>query len=117
MLTLAHWDHCPETREESLLRAWCQRCHNAYDQPQRQRHAAQTRQAGKALGDWFEEAVNSSEPDYPLVYVWGNNALRAAYQGKRCRKIASGQLGSSLIELAEGYRQVTSRRAIRRATA
>ena len=44
VLTLAHWDHCPETREESLRRTWCQRCHNAYAQPQRQRHAAQTRQ-------------------------------------------------------------------------
>ncbi len=49
VLTIAHLDHQPENCdgmqnflewvpvEESNLRAWCQLCHNTYDQPHRTR--------------------------------------------------------------------------------
>lgn len=35
VLTIAHLDHTPETRDPALLRAWCQLCHNTYDAPMR----------------------------------------------------------------------------------
>lgn len=35
VLTVAHLDHQPENCDPSNLRAWCQRCHNAYDAPMR----------------------------------------------------------------------------------
>jgi hypothetical protein len=53
VLTIAHLDHTPETRDEALLRALCQRCHFAYDREEHQRNAARTRRARKAAGDLF----------------------------------------------------------------
>lgn len=35
VLTVAHLDHQPENCTPENLRAWCQRCHNAYDAPMR----------------------------------------------------------------------------------
>ena len=35
VLTVAHLDHNPENCEDENLKAWCQRCHNRYDQPHR----------------------------------------------------------------------------------
>jgi len=35
ILTVAHLDHQPENCDPDNLRAWCQRCHNAYDAPMR----------------------------------------------------------------------------------
>lgn len=35
VLTTAHLDHQPENCDPANLRAWCQRCHNAYDAPMR----------------------------------------------------------------------------------
>ena len=43
VLTIAHLDHMPENSDRDNLRAWCQRCHNKYDQPHRQKNAALTR--------------------------------------------------------------------------
>ena len=40
VLTVAHLDHQPENIERANLRAWCQRCHNTYDAPYRQRNRA-----------------------------------------------------------------------------
>ena len=52
ILTIAHLDHQPETRDENLLRAWCQRCHNRYDIG----HRKQTRRATREKGQLqFEE--------------------------------------------------------------
>lgn len=39
VLTVAHLDHTPETRDLTKLRHYCQGCHNRYDAP----HRAQTR--------------------------------------------------------------------------
>jgi hypothetical protein len=55
VLTVAHLDHQPENCDERNLRALCQRCHNRYDQPHRQRNAATTRRAGKQNGELFEQ--------------------------------------------------------------
>ena len=57
VLTIAHLDHRPETRDESLLWAWCQRCHLAYDADHHARTARATRRARWALGDLFEETA------------------------------------------------------------
>lgn len=43
VLTIAHLDHTPENCEPSNLRAWCQRCHLAYDAD----HHRRTRQGAK----------------------------------------------------------------------
>ena len=37
VLTVAHLDHKPENCADDNLRAWCQRCHNAYDAAERRR--------------------------------------------------------------------------------
>lgn len=43
VLTVAHLDHSPENCDPSNLRAWCQRCHLAYDQAHHLAGAAATR--------------------------------------------------------------------------
>ena len=48
------------------------------------------------------------------TYRWGNNPVRAALKGRRCRILASGKLGSILVEFEDGSRYITSRRAVRR---
>lgn len=57
VLTIAHLDHQPENCDPSNLRAWCQRCHLAYDKD----HHAETRRATiaarKASGDLFQKEV------------------------------------------------------------
>lgn len=50
VLTVAHLDHTPENCEPENLRAWCQRCHLAYDQAHHQANAALTR-ARRAADD------------------------------------------------------------------
>lgn len=51
VLTTAHLDHDPTNNDMSNLKALCQRCHNRYDQPHRQRNAAKTRHGRKATGE------------------------------------------------------------------
>lgn len=53
VLTVAHLDHQPENCDPENLRAWCQRCHNAYDAPMRARGIAERRKASLALADLF----------------------------------------------------------------
>ena len=43
VLTIAHMDHNPSNNDLSNLKAWCQRCHNAYDAPMRARGRAERR--------------------------------------------------------------------------
>lgn len=43
VLTIAHLNHNPSDSDRDNLKAWCQRCHNKYDQPHRQKNAAKTR--------------------------------------------------------------------------
>lgn len=54
VLTIAHLDHTPENCADENLRAWCQRCHLAYDHEHHQQNAYQTRREGKAV-DMFDE--------------------------------------------------------------
>ena len=35
IITVAHLDHTPENVDPSNLRAWCQKCHNTFDAPNR----------------------------------------------------------------------------------
>jgi 5-methylcytosine-specific restriction endonuclease McrA len=55
VLTVGHLNHDPTDNRPENLKAWCQRCHNTYDQPHRQANAAKTRRARKASGDLFDE--------------------------------------------------------------
>ena len=52
--------------------------------------------------------------DYPYYYAWGNNAVRAAFKGRRCRVVARGAMNSCLLEFENGERLVTSCNALRR---
>ena len=54
VLTIAHLDHTPENCDPANLRAWCQKCHNAYDAPMRARGIKQRRRDLLALGDLLE---------------------------------------------------------------
>ena len=45
VLTIMHMDHDPTNNDPSNLKAGCQRCHNTYDQPFRQKNAAKTRRS------------------------------------------------------------------------
>jgi len=50
------------------------------------------------------------------VYAWRNNESRAALYGRRCRILATGKMGTVLVEFEDGERVTTSHRAVRRAT-
>jgi ribosomal protein S27AE len=54
VLTIAHLDHTPENCSLDNLRALCQRCHLAYDQPHHLQQAYANRRRGFALGDLFD---------------------------------------------------------------
>ncbi len=54
VLTIAHLDHTPENCAPENLRAWCQRCHLAYDHPHHLQTAYATRREGKAVADLFD---------------------------------------------------------------
>jgi len=45
LLTCAHLDHDPTNSNPDNLRAWCQKCHLAYDAPHHRRNAGATRRA------------------------------------------------------------------------
>ncbi len=53
--------------------------------------------------------------DYPYIYAWGNNALRAKWKGKRCKVLVRGKRNSCLIEFEDGLHVNTSRNALRKA--
>ena len=40
VLTVAHLDHDTSNNDFDNLKAWCQRCHNTYDAPNRKRNIA-----------------------------------------------------------------------------
>jgi 5-methylcytosine-specific restriction endonuclease McrA len=53
VLTVAHLDHQPENCDPSNLRAWCQRCHNAYDAPMRRKGTRMRARSSLAIADLF----------------------------------------------------------------
>ena len=55
VLTVAHLDHTPENCHPDNLRAWCQRCHLAYDREHHLRNAAATRRAARQNLELFTE--------------------------------------------------------------
>ena len=58
VLTVAHiHDPDPANCADDNLAHLCQRCHNLHDAPMRAKNARQTRRAGRAIGDLFEEAT------------------------------------------------------------
>lgn len=56
VLTVAHLEGAPlETRDLAQLMHWCQRCHNTYDAPMRQRGIRERARTACAAGDFFQE--------------------------------------------------------------
>lgn len=53
VLTIAHLDHTPEHNDPSNLRAWCQKCHLAYDHHHHQANAQATRRARLCTPELF----------------------------------------------------------------
>lgn len=51
VLTVAHLDHQPENCDPENLRAWCQRCHNAYDAQMRRAGVKSRAKAKNAIGE------------------------------------------------------------------
>src|SRR6188768_3374798 len=58
VLTIAHLDHTPENCADDNLRALCQRCHNRYDRPHRNKNAAATRREKKCNGNLLEHVTD-----------------------------------------------------------
>lgn len=56
VLTIAHVDHDPTHNDLSNLRALCQRCHNVWDAPHRDRNRAASRDKESGQGGLFDEA-------------------------------------------------------------
>ena len=53
VLTIAHLDHTPEHCDDENLRAWCQRCHLAYDAKLHAQNSYETRRKKKAIAELF----------------------------------------------------------------
>lgn len=53
VLTIAHLDHTPENCADDNLRAWCQKCHLAYDHEHHRRNAQATRRARNGTQELF----------------------------------------------------------------
>ena len=51
--------------------------------------------------------------EFPYVYAWGNNQRRAELKGRPCKIITDGKMRSVEIEFEDGFRVITSRRALR----
>lgn len=62
ILTVAHLDHQPENCDPTNLRAWCQKCHNAYDAPMRRKGIAGRQRAVMARGDLFSSDHDQDKP-------------------------------------------------------
>lgn len=59
-------------------------------------------------------AASNGGKSFPLVYVWGNNPVRARLKGKRCRIVAVGyRMNSIQIEFEDGTQIITSKRSVR----
>ena len=54
----------------------------------------------------------SMQPDYPYRYAWN----RMDRKGKLCRVLCRGKMNSCLVEFEDGFKAVTSRNALRRAS-
>lgn len=53
ILTVGHLNHDPSDCRRENLKAWCQRCHLAYDAEHHQRNAAATRREAKQTLELF----------------------------------------------------------------
>ena len=53
--------------------------------------------------------------DYPYIYAWGNNTIRAERKGKRCRVVWTGRKNTVAVEFEDGFQMTTSYRALRKA--
>ncbi len=59
VLTVAHLDHTPENCADDNLRAWCQKCHNSYDAPERARGIKERRRIALGISDLFDSPTET----------------------------------------------------------
>ena len=52
--------------------------------------------------------------DYPYIYNWGNNPVRAKLKGKKCRILARGKMNSVVLEFESGQQIITSANSLYR---
>ncbi len=55
VLTIAHMDHDESHADPARCRALCQRCHNQWDAPQRQKNAARSRREKSPQIDFVDQ--------------------------------------------------------------
>ncbi len=61
VLTVAHLDHQPENCADDNLKAWCQKCHLAYDAEHHRANAERTRRSRKACADMFDDSAQVAQ--------------------------------------------------------
>lgn len=76
VLTIAHMDQNVLNNEEGNLRALCQRCHNAWDQPHRAVNASLTRKLKAGQPDLFprESPALLAQAEAPSTSAGGRDA-------------------------------------------
>ena len=58
-----------------------------------------------------------SDAEYPYVWYWRGHEWRPVYRkGERCRVLARGKMNSIAVEFEDGFRTITSRFAVRKAS-
>lgn len=58
--------------------------------------------------------VPAAKTRWTHVFAWSNNPKRAQLQGRRCRIVAAGKMGSCLVEFEGGGREIISFRALKK---
>jgi len=68
------------------------------------------------IGKVRNDPANDPRKESPMTYryAWKNNPKRASMYGRTCRVLATGKMGSALIEFENGQKEITSKRALRR---
>lgn len=54
---------------------------------------------------------------FQYIYSWQNNPKRETFKGRKCRILASGKMGTCMLEFENGEKTITSRRALRKLAA
>lgn len=53
-------------------------------------------------------------PEFTHTYSWKNNSKREEMYGLRCRVLVYGNMNSVLVEFCNGWKEIISRRALRK---
>jgi predicted HAD superfamily Cof-like phosphohydrolase len=110
--TVAHLDHVPENCDPANLRFWCQRCHNTYDRPHRQRNADAKRRAAKTRGESFSvnhtdmvrefhEAMDLPARTTPDLGTGDERALRVRLIMEETRELIEALFAGDIVAVAD----------------